>query len=61
MLPERDKQHVADGGSFLLLDHRFRGEDDARIGAVRQAEPFVQPRAEVRLERGDGDRALAVA
>jgi hypothetical protein len=40
ILPERDKWHVAGGGPLLPLDRRFRGEDDARIRAVRQAEPW---------------------
>jgi hypothetical protein len=55
ILPERDKWHVA-GSPFLSLDRRFRGEDDARIGAVRQAEPWYS-----RVRKCSSSVAAAIA
>jgi hypothetical protein len=56
ILPERDKWHVAGGGPFLPFDRRFRGEDDALIGAVRRAEPWYS-----RVRKCSSSAATAIA
>src|SRR5829696_5045235 len=57
-LPERDEREIACRGPLLPFDRGPGREDRARVVAVRESKPVVEPRPEVRLEGGHRDRAF---